>query len=401
MTWTRLSDVRARLRKRWDNGTFLTAWANGVAWEPLSVPLRGPAAGELAAQFEAVRAWVQEWTEAQGRSGAFRLVLRSIGGRSIGANEIPARLVVEGYEDLWRLLDVRREVRRFTELREATASEEPRLVGWIDTHPMTVLANDGDWLKLVRTARWLEAARGQSVYLRQVPVPGVDTKFIESHRFALAEILDLLLPAESIDQSVARSQFARRYGFATKPAYVRFRLLDNVRGPLPGVRELMLRAEDFDRLAPAVGTVFIIENEVTYLAFPDVADAVVIFGSGYTLSGIAALPWLAARRVRYWGDLDTHGFAILNQLRARLLHVESMLMDRTTLLEHRGQWVSEPAQVTTALPCLSGDEASLYYELVEDALGPSVRLEQERISFRSLERALGTDELLPNAAPAR
>ena len=389
MTWTTLLDVRARLRKRWDNGSFLTAWASGVAWEPLSIPLRGPAPGELAAQFDAVRAWVQEWTETQRRSGAFRLVRRSVGGRSIGANEIPARLVIEGYDDLWRLLDVRRQIRCFTELREATASEEPRLVGWMNAHPMAVLANDGDWAKVVRTARWLQLARGQGTYLRQVPVPGVDTKFIESHRFVLAEILEVLLPAESIDQSVTRSQFARRYGFATKPAYVRYRLLGDVRAALPDVRELMLRAEDFNRLAPAVGTVFIVENEVTYLAFPDVADAIVIFGSGYTLSSIAALPWLAAHRVRYWGDLDTHGFAILSQLRARLPHAESMLMDRATLLEHREQWVTEPAQVATALQYLSEDEAILYNDLVEDAVGPSVRLEQERISFRRLNRALG------------
>ena len=38
----------------------------------------------------------------------------------------------------------------------------------------------------------------------------------------------------------------------------------------------------------------------------------------------------------YWGDLDTHGFAILNRLRECFPHARSMLMDRATLLAHPG-----------------------------------------------------------------
>jgi len=47
--------------------------------------------------------------------------------------------------------------------------------------------------------------------------------------------------------------------------------------------------------------------------------------------------------VHYWGDLDTHGFAILNQLRAWLPQTRSFLMDRQTLVEHRDRWGREPA----------------------------------------------------------
>ena len=65
-----------------------------------------------------------------------------------------------------------------------------------------------------------------------------------------------------------------------------------------------------------------------------------------------------------------------------------MLMDRVTLLAHDAQWVREPKPVNAALPLLDGDEAALYRDLVEDALGPSVRLEQERVSFAAIERAL-------------
>jgi len=145
------------------------------------------------------------------------------------------------------------------------------------------------------------------------------------------------------------------------------------------------------------GLVYVVENEITYLAFPPAGDAVVMLGGGYALSGLRSLSWLQDRDLVYWGDIDTHGFAILNRLRQAFPHARSMLMDRATLLDHGTQWVREPKQLNAALPLLDGSEAALYRDLVEDVLGPSVRLEQERVSFAAIERAL-----LPGApSPAR
>ena len=65
-----------------------------------------------------------------------------------------------------------------------------------------------------------------------------------------------------------------------------------------------------------------------------------------------------------------------------------MLMDRTTLLAHRDQWVTEPSPTASSLEFLDGDEAALYADLVADSLGLSVRLEQERIRYSLVERAM-------------
>ncbi len=80
-----------------------------------------------------------------------------------------------------------------------------------------------------------------------------------------------------------------------------------------------------------------VENEITYLAFPLPGDAIVIFGGGYAVDVLEPLGWLTGLDLIYWGDIDTHGFAILNRLRHRFGHARSMLMDRATLLAHRGQ----------------------------------------------------------------
>ncbi len=136
-----------------------------------------------------------------------------------------------------------------------------------------------------------------------------------------------------------------------------------------------------------VSRAYVIENEITYLAFPVPAGAIVIFGSGYSLPFLP-LGWLAGLDLTYWGDIDTHGFAILNRLRHHLPNARSMLMDRVTLLDHRDHWTAESSPTAATLDRLDQAESALYAELVSGAYGRSLRLEQERISFAVVEKAV-------------
>ena len=90
----------------------------------------------------------------------------------------------------------------------------------------------------------------------------------------------------------------------------------------------------------------------------------------------------------YWGDIDTHGFAILNRLRHHLPRARSMLMDRGTLLGHRDHWATEPSPTVVALDLLAPAESALYADLTSNTYGRSVRLEQERVSFSAVEQAV-------------
>ncbi|UUL76138.1 DUF2220 domain-containing protein [Pseudarthrobacter sp. Fe7] len=98
-------------------------------------------------------------------------------------------------------------------------------------------------------------------------------------------------------------------------------------------------------------------------------------------AGTLDASWLQNCRVFYWGDIDTHGFRILDQLRAIHPHVESVLMDEETLLAHRDAWVSEPSPSYAALTRLNPSEAALYEALRNDTFGPAVRLEQELLNW--------------------
>ncbi|MFJ8963648.1 DUF3322 domain-containing protein [Lentzea sp. NPDC102401] len=380
-SWSTPTDVLAKLQRRWDRGDLLTMFASGQEWVPLAIPLRSPSANDLGARFGEVQAWSAEWRQAN----QFRLETKTVGGRTIGVNELPDRACVDSYEQLWSVLRRTSEVSRFAGLLRTTKDRAPALADWMIARPLDVLRLQSAWEKLITTVLWIDHYANQDMYLRQVDVPGVDTKFIEGHRKVLAALLDRQLEEDRIDRSHAPAEFAARYRFRRKPGYVRFRLLDQ---HASGFSELTVRIDELSTKPLQARTVFVVENEVTYLAFPPVDESVVILGGGYALSQLEPLGWLSEREMLYWGDIDTHGFVILDRLRAKFGHVRSMLMDRSTLLAHEEHWVQEPTPATKHLEQLNPDEATLYHDLVEDTFGSAVRLEQERVSYSTIEHAV-------------
>ena len=377
--WTRPADVRETVRKKWP--VLLAAFAAGQGWISLDIPLRGPGPAEIGARLGDVQTWAGEWARAAG--GPLRVEYKQVGGRLIGTNTIPARAWLDGYDQAWDLLGRRGDVRRFSDLAERTKAEAPRLAVWLERRPVKALELADDWASLLATVRWIDECQVPGMYLRQVDVPGVDTKFIGTHKGVLTELLDLQLGPDRIDPLAP--DFEGRYGFRHKPGYVRFRVAP---GGAAGYTELAVRADELTAPPPGIRHVYVVENEITYLAFPLAADAIVIFGGGYAVRILESLGWLAGLDVVYWGDLDTHGFAILNRLRHCFPHARSMLMDRATLLAHESQWVTEPSPTTATLDQLTPAERELYRALGGNVFGPAVRLEQERVSFTALEAGL-------------
>lgn len=386
--WTTVEDIRAKVRRRWSDGGLPTAYVRGEDCPLIEIPLRGPRAGEVGAELARVRSWKAELEKGSAGGRAFTLDTRAIGGRLVGRNELPARARVDTYAAAWRLLGVAAEVQALDDVVASTRVRAPELVDWVARHPLSVIPLAAQWDRLLAAARWLASSGGQGRYLRQIDVPGVDTKFVERHCGVLAGLLDELLPPERVDARHTRGAgFAPRYGFAEPVALIHVRCGEGFAGLPRGVSEVAWRAGELARLRVGVRHVVIIENLVTYLSVPVPADGVVIWGSGYAVARLGRYPWIgSASRVSYSGDLDTHGFAILSMLRGQLsrtgpVRVESVLMDRTTLLAHRDRWGREGTPTRARLDHLTGEEQSLYADLVEDVYAPAVRLEQERIDW--------------------
>jgi hypothetical protein len=380
-------------QKLWDKGQLLTCVMDSEPLFPLRLTLRGPSSTELSERFDAVRNWIadlQEGVKSGSRPG-YRLVLREIRHRVIGANAFPHEVWLDTLDDALSLIGKRREAERFRNLVAQTGVRHPSLLPWLRKRPLRTLELANDWSRLIDVVDWLRANPRPAIYLRQVDIPGIHSKFIETHRGVLSELLDLALPAEAIDTAISGvSNFPHRYGFRDKPVRVRFRLLD-ARCALLDTgtdQDFVVTHDTFARFDPDASLVFITENETNFLAFPPVADSLVIFGAGYGFDMLAEATWLQNRTIYYWGDIDTHGFAILNQLRALFPHVQSLLMNRETLLTHRDQWIDEPQPALRDLPRLDDDERALFDDLRRNHLGERIRLEQEKIRFGWIEETL-------------
>jgi hypothetical protein len=381
MRWTTPTDLKAQVQKLWDRGLLLAFLSGGASIFPRRLTLKGPDSRELSERFNEVRNWIAQLSAA---AGPYRIEWRSVNHRVLGANEIPAEIWIDTLENALGVIGKRRAAEQFTTLVELTRQRQPQLIPWLAKRPLRALELAADWPRLLAIVAWLHKHPRPAMYLRQIDLPNVHTKLIEGHRGVLAELLDLVLPEQAIDAThTGVGGFCRRYGFLDKPSRVRFRVLDPDIRLLPAEadQDITLTQAAFASLKLPVSKVFITENEINFLAFPFVPDAMVIFGAGYGFDNFAATFWLQQKDIYYWGDIDTHGFAILNQFRKFFPHSLSFLMDRHTLLEHRVLWGVEAQPETANLARLNTEESALFDQLRQNNWGERVRLEQERIGF--------------------
>ena len=400
MAWTRPADLRRQVQRLWDRGRILSSLATGDSIFPLRLALKRPSAAELRDHFDEARSWNKSLRSMP----HLRIDMREFRHRVSGANALPHEAWVDTVEDAAAVIGKRSEVATFRRVMETTRARQPSLLPWLARRPLNALQLADDWNLLLDIVGWLQDHPRPGIYLRQMDVPGVHSKFVESRRGVIGELLDCVLPTESIDASVSGiAGFARRYGFRDKPERVRFRILDPAHALLPGVRDpngcsqdVTLDAATFAALHTGVSRVFVTENEINFLAFPSIEDGMVVFGAGYGFERLRRARWLSRCRLFYWGDIDTHGFAILDELRSHFGRVESFLMDRATFDEFEPLRGTESSPLDRHLSRLTAEERTLYDDLRFNRIGPNLRLEQERIGFEWVRNRL--DRLLTASA---
>jgi hypothetical protein len=408
--WTTLAELRGLSLAAWNRGQLLRELLEPGGAYPRRRSLKRPTAAGLRSDYAAARAWAADLFAA---TGHFTLETAEVGRTTIGSNLLPAAAVFASAEDEIAFVGKSKDAARFRELAEELSALDPAFRAWALRRPLTLVERGHDALTAARVALWLRDNTEPEIYVRQLRLPGVHTKFIENHRKVIGELaedlrVDAPLPADTsedevppdaptvpgslLGQSAARTpaaRFAARHGFLHPPELVRFRVLDPGVPLLGDARDLTVTAKAFSTLSLSVQTVIVTENLVNFLALPERPGTLAIYGGGYGFSSLRDAGWLRSCQVLYWGDLDTHGFQILDQLRAVHPHVVSVLMDEATLLEHRDVWGIEPSPSRAALSRLTAEESMLYEALGSDTFGKSVRLEQELIRWDwALERLL-------------
>lgn len=344
----------------------------------------------------AVLQWVQSWHRAQGDlPDGVQVLWEPRQWPLLGQQQVPVAVVVQdanalaswtGHAKSWGQACARREVfeERFPSMRVASP--------WSRYEEVATSWGIEDVSRLMDLLAWLQKNPSSQLYLRQLPVPGIDTKWVEPRR---ALIRDFLLATRGLR---AGGDFHDVCGLRRAPATLRMRVLcPLLRQATGGLSDIEAPIEDVAQLKLRPKTLLVVENLATGLALPPMPGTVAFMKLGHAISDLAHIPWLFGdavglgrpSRVLYWGDLDTHGFVILARARGLFPELQSVLMDEETLLSGREQWVQEPAQAKVErLDNLDEIERQLYNALREDRFGHRVRLEQERLVWPRCLRAL-------------
>lgn len=250
--------LRAQSQKAWDSGALLRELLEPGGLYPRRRPLKRPTAATLRSDYAAARAWAAELFAAVGH---FSLETAEVGRSTIGANLLPAAAVFDSAEDEIAFVGKSKDAARFRGLAEGLSALNPAFRAWALRRPLQLLELGGDALTAARVSLWLGDNPDPGVYVRQLSLPGVHTKFIENHRKVIGELAAVLhsgmpvpgaladdeslpeVPAEPgslLGQTTARTpaaRFAARHGFLHPPELVRFRALDPGIPLLGGARD--------------------------------------------------------------------------------------------------------------------------------------------------------------------
>jgi hypothetical protein len=346
----------------------------------LEINLDIPTEKDALRQQETARKWIAAWESWQvGHASQVGGVLVRTERRwhSLGVQTVPQKLILNGPEDAVFWTGESEAWSRAVERFKALVQRWPALIDVLPGY-YSVLADsdDANFLRITGMVSWICANPGSGLYPRQIPVAGVDSKLLESNKGLVCELISAI-------QGTDERDFFRVCGLKPQPQLIRMRILDmKLRSRLGSLGDICAPLEEIAALDFKPARVFIIENLQTGLAFEDLDNSVVIMALGYGVDVLGRIPWLHSARCIYWGDIDTHGFAILNRARTYLPSLETVLMDEQTLFAHRDLWVQEEKQsASSELPLLTDKEQEVFLSLKNNAWGQQVRLEQERIRW--------------------
>lgn len=369
-------DARAWLRRRYANQR--RQWIAGQGSWPLALTLGDPVERSVVEDAGLIRAWIDGWS---GWQGPGDVVWEERRWPRLGAQQLPLRLVLRSSAEVAQVVGDTANFMLARDRYEAFAQRWSVLRGsgvLVRNTELLAEYTEPDFACLLALIDWFEQHPRSDLYLRQLPIAGMDTKWIDARRRGLVSELIRAIRGETCD-----ADFYELCGLRRIPARLRMRVLcPRLRQQLAGLGDVEVPLEELAALHLQPSCILIVENLETGIALPELSGCVAFMKLGMGVSVLGQLPWLRDRPTLYWGDIDTHGYAILDRARAVLPRARSVLMDEATLLALRNLCVQEAEPHRDVdLPRLTPAERTVFDGLLAHRWGHALRLEQERIPW--------------------
>ncbi|WP_196806766.1 Wadjet anti-phage system protein JetD domain-containing protein [Micromonospora sp. CNB394] len=381
----RPEEVMAWVRQRFQQD--YPTWARGATAWPMRIPLHPPTTDQRSLDPVGCHAWADEWASYRGPGQVENANLRF----PTGTHPMPRALMLRHPGEAAAchpdtLATWRRCGQRLTTLQRTFPCAD--FAGII--RRITEL-DDADYQRLARAATWLHNNPASGMLLRQLPIEGLDTKWLAKHARLVLALLgdsdqDDADDAPAAAGSSSRVRLHQRLGLRLPPDLVQVAVLDpHIRDGVGGMRNFAASVNDLSAWKHRPRTVLIIENKETGYAFTgDHPGVAVLHGQGFSVAHYARIDWVAnADRVLYWGDIDAPGLQFVHDLRGYGIKAETVLMSMATLEQFRHLAVDGAGPQRTELANLNASESALFAHLVHHAAqnGVGLLLEQERIPW--------------------
>ncbi|SFP16930.1 Wadjet anti-phage system protein JetD domain-containing protein [Hydrogenimonas thermophila] len=372
--------LRKKAQSYYDSGKFYSDLLSGNTIFPLRYSFKRPTEKVFVSSIEEI----QKSLSSLKKFDRF-IEYSAVEYKRVGSQRLPSVLCFKTLDDYLQFLGKSKEYQAFVEGFESAKSLG--LGEFLRQKPLILLKHLDVWDRIISVVQFFLLHPKPNIYIRELPIEGVDTKFIQSHKKVLDTLLQVVLSTKFYNSSITKLSdygFEKKYGLRYPLSRVRFRSNEI---ETANIDDIEITCEAFNTFGLKAKYIFIIENLTTFLAFPLFSDVIILYGGGFKAGQFRQLDLDFAEEIFYWGDIDTHGFAILSSFRSIHPNVQSFLMDKETLYHFSYLCVQEPTPTTANLPNLMPKELEVY-----DALRfkefKGLRLEQERIPINWLMEKL-------------
>jgi len=372
-------------RREWENFSNLKALLLSQRKLPITIGLKPPTGAQITQNVEHFRLFILAWNEFKMPDN---VVWKSQDFRKLGIQKIPVSLKVNSIQQLADILGSLSQLKIWEQNIEAFLTIMQRIgkSGSETTFQYySLLVNqlkkiekftDNEIQLFEQLFPQIKAKMGKGLYLRALPLTGVDTKFLENHLNFIESTLDVIFSGKIEEEGGLLNWLDCKQNpsgwLMVRP------LCDRTKAALGNLSILQLSTGTLLEQELPCFNVLVVENKQSGLALPKLDNTIAVFGGGKNISWMSA-EWLAKKNVGYWGDIDTWGLSILGGARAFLPNINPIMMDQETVLLFENRMVSEPEPILTPSLNLTESEENLFKNLL-DGRYQSSRLEQERIS---------------------
>lgn len=306
---------------------------------------------------------------------------------TLGLQRIPVTLILNNLKELFEFLgpDIEKKIEKLSKIIEPLTTYDQRFYPILIQHLSIVeQLTPQESINITSLLQQLTPNMGKGLYLRSLPLKGIDTKFLENNKILVSALLDVLYN-NAITQA---GNLLKWLGCLDNPKgwLIVKPLCKKTQESLAGLPILQMDQHTLTHYELPANNILVVENIQSGLSLPELPDTIAVIGCGNNVNWLSA-QWLKNKRVAYWGDIDSWGLKILSLSKTLCPHIQTLMMDEETLKLYKNNMVTESESYSDIPVNLDSSEKDLFIVLQSNKYNAN-RLEQEKLPNDYIQKKL-------------